>query len=147
MIPLAVVNILEPYLRAGVDELHGALEHVNIQGEVVKRLDVLSNDALIHFLCNSGQLCVATSEETEDIIRPPDYLTGEFVVTFDPLDGSSNIDAGVNVGTIFGIYRRISDSGPDGRQPGNIQDALQPPKNLIAAGYTMYRVKRRGACF
>jgi len=55
-------------------------------------------------------------------------------VTFDPLDGSSNIDAGVNVGTIFGIYRRISDSGPSGRNPGNVKDVLQPSRNLVAAG-------------
>ena len=59
------------------------------------------------------------------MIVPPEDLTGEFVVTFDPLDGSSNIDAGVNVGTIFGIYRRISDSGPDGHKPGVLEDILQ----------------------
>ena len=92
---------------------------------------------MIHFLVTSGQLCVGASEETDQLIVPPVELTGEFCVTFDPLDGSSNIDAGVNVGTIFGIYRRISDGGPTGRNPGNIQDVLQPPRNLVAAGYTM----------
>jgi len=66
-------------------------------------------------------------------------------VTFDPLDGSSNIDAGVNVGTIFGIYRRISDSGPSGRNPGNVKDVLQPSRNLVAAGigFVIYGVSVR----
>jgi hypothetical protein len=70
----------------------------------------------------------ASVQESEEMIVPPEDLTGEFVVTFDPLDGSSNIDAGVNVGTIFGIYRRISDSGPGGHNPGNIDDILQVKK-------------------
>mmetsp|Transcript_49754 Transcript_49754/g.99373 ORF Transcript_49754/g.99373 Transcript_49754/m.99373 type:complete len:345 (+) Transcript_49754:50-1084(+) len=124
--------------RAGIEEMGGATEEVNVQGEIVKRLDIVSNETMIHFLVNSGQLCLGASEETEDVIRPAEHLTGEFVVTFDPLDGSSNIDAGVNVGTIFGIYRRISDSGPQGTNPGELSDVLQPPKNLIASGYTMY---------
>eukprot|EP00288_Rhodomonas_lens_P015482 CAMPEP_0177707118 /NCGR_PEP_ID=MMETSP0484_2-20121128/9581_1 /TAXON_ID=354590 /ORGANISM="Rhodomonas lens, Strain RHODO" /LENGTH=341 /DNA_ID=CAMNT_0019218611 /DNA_START=91 /DNA_END=1116 /DNA_ORIENTATION=+ len=124
--------------RAGIDEMSGATEEVNVQGEIVKRMDIVSNETMIHFLVNSGQLCLGASEETEDVIRPPEHLTGEFVVTFDPLDGSSNIDAGVNVGTIFGIYRRISDSGPNGTNPGELSDVLQPAKNLIASGYTMY---------
>jgi fructose-1,6-bisphosphatase len=64
-------------------------------------------------------------QELEEMIVPPEDLTGEFCVTFDPLDGSSNIDAGVNVGTIFGIYRRVSDSGPDGHKPGVLDDILQ----------------------
>lgn len=124
--------------RAGVDDLQGATEEVNVQGEIVKRLDILSNETLIHALSNSGQLCLGASEETEDVIRPAAHLSGEFVVTFDPLDGSSNIDAGVNVGTIFGVYRRKSDSGADGKTPGELSDVLQPAKNLVAAGYAMY---------
>ena len=111
---------------------------MNVQGEIVKRLDILSNETLIHALSNSGQLCLGASEETEDVIRPAAHLSGEFVVTFDPLDGSSNIDAGVNVGTIFGVYRRKSDSGADGKTPGELSDVLQPAKNLVAAGYAMY---------
>jgi fructose-1,6-bisphosphatase I len=126
--------------RAGVDDLRGDVHGGTVEnstGDIVKRLDVLSNDTMIHFLVSSGQLCVAASEETDYLIVPPPELTGEFCVTFDPLDGSSNIDAGVNVGTIFGIYRRISDSGPTGHNPGNLNDILQPPRKLISAGYTM----------
>ena len=110
----------------------------NSTGDIVKRLDLLSNETMIHFLCQSGQLCVAASEESEHLIVPPKELTGEFCVTFDPLDGSSNIDAGINVGTIFGIYRRISDSGPCGQGAGNAKDILQPSRNMIAAGYALY---------
>ena len=126
--------------RAGVDDLRGDVHGGTVEnstGDIVKRLDVLSNDTMIHFLVSSGQLCVAASEETDYLIVPPPELTGEFCVTFDPLDGSSNIDAGVNVGTIFGIYRRISDSGPTGHNAGDLNDILQPPRNLISAGYTM----------
>eukprot|EP00802_Teleaulax_amphioxeia_P015241 Tamp_15328.p1 GENE.Tamp_15328~~Tamp_15328.p1 ORF type:complete len:403 (+),score=50.44 Tamp_15328:61-1209(+) len=125
--------------RAYMDNLFGSTgNEVNSSGDIVKRLDVLSNDTLVKFLCESGELCLAASEEEEDLVAPADHLTGEFVVVFDPLDGSTNIDAGVNVGTIFGIYRRISDSGPSGRNPGNVQDVLQPSRNLLAAGYAMY---------
>jgi fructose-1,6-bisphosphatase I len=126
--------------RAGVDDLRGDVYGGTVEnstGDIVKRMDILSNETMIHFLVNSGQLCVGASEETDHLIVPPPELTGEFCVTFDPLDGSSNIDAGVNVGTIFGIYRRLSNSGLTGRDPGDINDILQPPKNLVAAGYTM----------
>lgn len=124
--------------RAYMDNLFGATVNVNSSGEIVKKLDVLSNDTLVKFLCESGELCLAASEEEEELVAPAEHLTGEFVVTFDPLDGSSNIDAGVNVGTIFGIYRRLSHSGQDGRTPGDVNDVLQPSRNLVAAGYAMY---------
>jgi fructose-1,6-bisphosphatase I len=107
---------------------------VNVQGEIVKKLDRLSNDTMIHFLRESGQICAAASEENEDLIVPPPELAGNFTVVFDPLDGSSNIDAGVNVGTIFGIYYRAS-AGPGVGDAGDVQ---QQPRKLFAAGYAMY---------
>ena len=126
--------------RSGVDDLRGDVSGGTVEnptGDVVKRLDMLANETFTSFLVGSGQLCVGASEETDHIIIPEPELTGEFCVTFDPLDGSSNIEAGVNVGTIFGIYRRVSNSGASGRDPGDVNDILQPPKNLVAAGYTM----------
>lgn len=78
-----------------------------MQGEDQKKLDVLSNDIMINALRASGKTAVLVSEENEDAIIIEDKYKGRYCVVFDPLDGSSNIDAGVNVGTIFGIYRVV----------------------------------------
>lgn len=80
----------------------------NVQGEEQKKLDVLSNDIMINSLRASGKTAVLVSEENEEAIFIEDRYKGKYCVVFDPLDGSSNIDAGVNIGTIFGIYRIVS---------------------------------------
>lgn len=115
---------------------------------------MLSNDIMINALRASGKTAVLVSEENEDAIIIEDKYKGRYCVVFDPLDGSSNIDAGVNVGTIFGIYhvvgfdaiecrlRRYFDAEhlclqPDG-SPGTIQDVLRPGSEMVAAGYTMF---------
>ena len=80
----------------------------NVQGEEQKKLDVLSNDIMINSLRASGKTAVLVSEENEEAIFISDRYRGKYCVVFDPLDGSSNIDAGVNIGTIFGIYHVVS---------------------------------------
>lgn len=85
----------------------------NATGDEQKKLDVLSNDIMVNALRSSGKTAVLVSEELEDAIIVEDRLKGKYCVVFDPLDGSSNIDAGVNIGTIFGIYRIVRTPGPD----------------------------------
>jgi fructose-1,6-bisphosphatase I len=84
----------------------------NVQGEEQKKLDVLSNDIMINSLRASGKTAVLVSEENEEAIIIEGGLKGKYCVVFDPLDGSSNIDAGVNIGTIFGVYQIVSGCGP-----------------------------------
>lgn len=104
----------------------------NATGDEQKKLDVLSNDIMVNALRSSGKTAVLVSEELEEAIIVEDRLKGKYCVVFDPLDGSSNIDAGVNIGTIFGIYR-IQDGSK-----GTISDVLRPGSEMVAAGYTMY---------
>jgi fructose-1,6-bisphosphatase len=86
----------------------GMAGETNVQGEEQKKLDVLSNDIMVNSLRASGKCAVLVSEEIEDAIIIEDKYRGKYCVVFDPLDGSSNIDAGVNIGTIFGIYKVVS---------------------------------------
>jgi len=118
---------------AGIFQIYGAEGSVNIQGEEVKKLDVLANDSFITSLKRSKKVCLMVSEENTDPIFVED-LSGKYVAVFDPLDGSSNIDANISIGTIFGIYHRTS---PVGQKP-TLEDVLQPGNKLVAAGYTMY---------
>ena len=116
-----------------VDSL-GLTGVTNVQGEEVQKLDEYADDVIIRNLRYTGHLCVMASEEHEDIIRIPErYAIGNYTLTFDPLDGSSNIDANVSIGTIFSIHRRISD-GPT----GTLEDLLQRGKNQVCAGYIIY---------
>ena len=85
----------------------GLAGDTNVQGEEQKKLDVLSNDIMVNALRASGKTAVLVSEELDDAIIIEDRYKGKYCVVFDPLDGSSNIDAGVNIGTIFGIYQVV----------------------------------------
>jgi fructose-1,6-bisphosphatase I len=118
--------------RARLINLIGMAGETNVQGEEQKKLDVLSNDIMINSLRASGKTAVLVSEENEEAILIDDRHRGKYCVVFDPLDGSSNIDAGVNIGTIFGIYKIRPDS------KGEIADVLRPGSEMVAAGYTMY---------
>ncbi|KIY50854.1 inositol phosphatase [Fistulina hepatica ATCC 64428] len=119
--------------KARLINLIGLAGETNVQGEEQKKLDVLANDIMINALRASGTCrLMLVSEELEDAVIIDERLRGKYCVVFDPLDGSSNIDAGVNVGTIFGIYQ-IRDGSA-----GTIEDVLQPGKEMVAAGYTMY---------
>ena len=120
--------------RAGLAEILGRTEEVNIQGEVVQKLDRFADLTIFRLNDHTGRLAIMASEENELPFPIPDkYPVGKYVLLTDPLDGSSNIDYNIPVGTIFSIYRRISESGP-----GTLEDCLQPGRSLVAAGYIIY---------
>ncbi len=121
--------------KAGLVDILGFANRSNIHGENVKKLDMYAHEMLFRAMDHGGHLCVMASEEEEDIIHiPKHHRIGKYVLLFDPLDGSSNIDANVSIGTIFSIYRRVT---PDGTA-GTIEDCLQPGIKQVAAGYIIY---------
>ena len=120
--------------KAGLVEVLGGTGKRNIQGERVQKLDVIAHETIVHRMQQSRHLCVMGSEEDADPIElPPQAEKGEYVLLFDPLDGSSNIDANVNIGTIFSILRKRS-GGVDYK----MEDILQPGYQQVAAGYFIY---------
>ncbi|MBK7869789.1 MAG: class 1 fructose-bisphosphatase [Saprospiraceae bacterium] len=122
--------------KAGLVNILGSAGGDNATGDEVQKLDLYANEKLIECLKNSGECCGVASEEFEDFIPIPAVASkaSKYVVVFDPLDGSSNIDVNVSVGTIFGIYRRKSNA--DG--PCTLEDFLQKGSELVAAGYVLY---------
>jgi fructose-1,6-bisphosphatase I len=135
-ITLAAKIIASHVRRAGLADILGSAERSNVQGEAVQKLDVLANQALLHCLGMRGNVAVMASEEDEEpIVVERDREHGKYVVVFDPLDGSSNIDVNVSVGTIFSILRREPDPGGK-RDP--MADVLQPGRRQLAAGYIVY---------
>ena len=121
--------------KAGLVDIIGYTGDNNVHGEQVKKLDMLAHDMLIKAMDHGGHLCVMASEEEEDIIQiPQKFNVGKYVLLFDPLDGSSNIDANISIGTIFSIYRRVS----KGNGPGTMEDCLQKGIHQVAAGYVVY---------
>src|SRR5207245_496326 len=104
-------KIINSHVRmAGLADILGASGAINVQGEVVQKLDDFANDTMKHALLRTGRACLLASEEdAEPIPIPEGYRTGKYTVLYDPLDGSSNIDANVSIGTIFSIHRRISE--------------------------------------
>ncbi|MFC2150562.1 class 1 fructose-bisphosphatase [Calditrichota bacterium] len=134
-IAMAAKIVAAEVRRAGIVGIIGKTGSSNVQGEEVQKLDIMAHETLTKLMMESGYLAVMASEEVENVISvPDDHRRGDYVVNFDPLDGSSNIDANVSIGTIFSILPRIS--SPD-EQP-SIQDCMQPGKNQIAAGYIIY---------
>mmetsp|Transcript_8905 Transcript_8905/g.20597 ORF Transcript_8905/g.20597 Transcript_8905/m.20597 type:complete len:326 (-) Transcript_8905:93-1070(-) len=118
--------------RAGIAHLYGLAGEMNSTGDDQKKLDVLSNDMMINALMNSGVCAVLVSEENEEPIIVPDEKKGKFCVAFDPLDGSSNIDCNVSVGTIFSVYEKKEGSA------GTAEDLLRSGADCICAGYVAY---------
>ena len=120
--------------KAGLINILGVAGETNATGDEVKKLDRYSQDVIFQCMDHGGHLCCMASEEEEEIIAiPRKYPKGDYVLTYDPLDGSSNIDANVSVGTIFSIHRRVTESGD-----GTIDDVLQPGSAMVAAGYVVY---------
>jgi fructose-1,6-bisphosphatase I len=121
--------------RAGLEDILGLTGRFNVQGEEVAKLDQYANTAIVRLNQFTGRLAVMASEESEDIIPIPDeYPTGRYVLLFDPLDGSSNIDYAMSIGTIFSVLRRKSAEGTR----GTVEDCLQPGRDIVAAGYILY---------
>lgn len=134
-IALAAKIISYEVNKAGLANIMGKSGSFNIHGECQQKLDLFANDVLVRALEHGGKLCALGSEEDPDIIPiPRQYPVGKYVCVFDPLDGSSNIDANVSIGTIFSIYHRITPES----QPGTDEDLLQPGDNQICAGYVIY---------
>lgn len=122
--------------RAGLAGMLGDTGDLNVQGEFVQKLDTYANDAFKRALEHRGVVSVIVSEEDEGPFMPPERFqqSGRYVFAMDPLDGSSNIDVNATIGTIFGIFRRLSP--PDG--PANLADVLRKGSEMIAAGYIIY---------
>lgn len=132
---LAAKLIARSVNKAGLLDVLGGTGEINVQGENVQKLDDYANRILIHRMQRSGALCAMASEENADIISIPERFTrGDYILIFDPLDGSSNIDVNINVGTIFSILRRISPA----EQDVTLSDVLQPGYKQVAAGYVLY---------
>jgi fructose-1,6-bisphosphatase I len=131
---LAIKVIWREVSKAGLVDILGAVGRENIHGEQVKKLDAFADETIYKAMDHGGHLCVMASEENEEVLHIPDqYPTGKYVLIYDPLDGSSNIDANVTIGTIFSIYRRVTPKGK-----GTMQDCLQPGYKQVAAGYVIY---------
>ena len=118
---------------AGLADVIGVSGKTNIQGEEVQKLDEFANNTIKRRMARSGYICVMASEEDDDIIPAREGYEGKYTLAFDPLDGSSNIDVNVSIGTIFSIHLRKSQG-----QQGTLEDVLQPGNSLIAAGYIIY---------
>ena len=121
--------------KAGLMGILGKAGSSNIQGEEQQKLDVFANTTLIHKMDHTGYLAGMASEENDDIFPIPDRHPqgGKYILLFDPLDGSSNIDVNISIGTIFAIYRKISN-----HPKCELKDFLQPGTQLLAAGYAVY---------
>lgn len=119
--------------RAGLINIAGSVGSQNVQGEEQQKLDVVADVRFTRAITNGGEVCAIISEEHDDIIDTGNHK-GKYVMAMDPLDGSSNIDVNVAVGTIFSIYRRISPIGT----PPDLADVLQKGSRQVAAGYILY---------
>ena len=131
---LAIKHIAREVRRAGLIDILGTIGHTNVHGETVQKLDEYAQEAVLTALEQGGHLCCMASEERTNLIPiPPQYKKGKYVLMFDPLDGSSNIDVNISIGTIFSIHKKIT-PGEDGR----LEDCLQVGRKQIAAGYVIY---------
>jgi fructose-1,6-bisphosphatase I len=120
--------------KAGLVNVLGFTGETNVQGEKVQKLDEYANSVLIYRMQRSGLLCAMSSEENADLIKIPDsFQQGDYILIFDPLDGSSNIDVNVSIGTIFSIFRRTGENGPV-----KLEEVLQKGSEQVAAGYFLY---------
>lgn len=147
-IQLACKKIQSLVQRAGISNLVGLEEGggaINVQGEEQKKLDVLSNEVLKNALRYSGKMGVIASEEEDEPVMVDEIYSGNYVAVFDPLDGSSNIDAGIATGTIFGIFVQNTgclasdwESKIDETELTCLYNTMQPGSNLVVAGYCMY---------
>ena len=136
-IRLAAKMVNHEVNKAGLVDIIGGAGEVNVQGENQQKLDVFANEKFIQAIINRDIACGIVSEEEDEFISLSGNNksnNGKYVVLMDPLDGSSNIDVNVSVGTIFSIYRRITPVG----SPVELKDFLQPGRKQVAAGYIIY---------
>jgi fructose-1,6-bisphosphatase I len=131
---LAAKLIAREINRAGLTGLLGEVDTINPSGERQQKLDMFADEMIFKMNDHTGRVCAMASEEHDDLIDVPvEYDTGNYVLLYDPLDGSSNLDVNVSVGTIFSIHRKFSRG-----ERGMLEDVLQRGKRLVAAGYVVY---------
>ncbi len=131
---LAAKMISREVNMAGLVDILGAEGSTNVHAEAVQKLDLFAQEVIYKAMDHSGTLCCMVSEESEEIIHIPErFPRGDYVLMFDPLDGSSNIDVNISIGTIFSVYRRVSDG-----DHGVLADCLQPGMAQVASGYVLY---------
>ncbi|MGH7506873.1 MAG: class 1 fructose-bisphosphatase [Longimicrobiales bacterium] len=131
---LAAKLIAREANMAGLVDILGGTGHTNSSGDQVKKLDLWAHEVIFKALDHGGHLCCMASEEADGFLPIPDkFPTGKYVLLYDPLDGSSNIDANVSIGTIFSIHRKVTDA-----ERGSLEDCLQPGRSQVAAGYVVY---------
>ncbi len=135
-IGLAAKRVNTEVNKAGLVDILGDAGSVNVQGEEVKKLDLFANNQFIRVLQHGISCAGIASEELDDFVAFDDEISNhsKYVCMFDPLDGSGNIDVNISIGTIFGVYRRVSPKG----KPATKEDFLQPGKSQVAAGYIVY---------
>ncbi|MFO7895022.1 MAG: class 1 fructose-bisphosphatase [Longimicrobiales bacterium] len=120
--------------KAGLVDILGLTGDTNVHGEQVKKLDEFADDVIFNAFDHTGLVCCMASEEHEEVRDIPEqFPTGRYALLYDPLDGSSNIDANVSIGTIFSVHGKVSDA-----ERGSEKDCLQPGRKQIAAGYIVY---------
>ncbi|MCL4539203.1 MAG: class 1 fructose-bisphosphatase [Bacteroidetes bacterium] len=131
---IAVKLIWREVSKAGLIDILGTTHKQNSSGDKVRKLDEFADETIYKAMQHGGHLCAMASEENEGLLEiPSKYPVGKYALVYDPLDGSSNIDANVSIGSIFGIYRRVAPSGT-----GSLEDCLQPGYKQVAAAYTIY---------
>jgi len=134
-----VKNISAAVRRAGIFTLQGAHQggqSINVQGEEQQKLDIVANSMFINFLRNSYTCCFLVSEEMDNVVEVEPEKQGSYVVCFDPLDGSNNIECLASIGSIFAVYKRKTKLGFE--PPDVTRDVLNPGRELVAAGYALY---------
>lgn len=133
-IAMAAKMIANKTTRAGLADILGSVGSTNVQGEQQQRLDVYADKTIYRLVDHTNRVCVMASEEHEDILEiPPEFQKGRYVLVYDPLDGSSNIDVNISIGTIFGVFKCV-----DWARRGRVEDCLQAGSQLLAAGYVLY---------
>ncbi len=133
---LAMRMIAWEVRRAGLNDILGLTNNTNIHGEQVRKLDEYSNNLIRRAMDHGGHLCVMASEESDGLIKiPRQYKKGKYVLVYDPLDGSGNLDVNITIGTIFSIYKRLDEKATTS---GGLEDVLQPGYKQVAAGYFLF---------
>ncbi len=133
-IALAAKIISREVNKAGLVDILGRAGETNVHGEEVQKLDVFADQVIYKAMDHTGNLCCMASEEHPEVLPIPErFPTGEYLLLYDPLDGSSNIDVNVSIGTIFSIHRKIGEA-----ERGSLADCLQPGRVQLAAGYVVY---------
>lgn len=133
-IALAAKVIGREVNKAGLVDIFGSADDENVHGEEQQKLDVFANNVMYRALDHTGLVACMASEESESFIPIPDkFPAGDYVVIYDPLDGSSNIDVNVSIGTIFSIHRKVTEG-----ERGTLKDCLQAGTKQVAAGYVLY---------